>query len=743
MPFHLRRKRQPIGRGLGHLAPSRAALPFIALAVAMAALACSSSSTSDIRQSSASTVSDAVTYGDLPLAFEENRGQSADGVRFISRGNGFTAFMTPDGITLALRLRAPDGSGSLSDESVDYTTMGMRLVGANASPDVGGLRELGGKTNYFVSTEPAGWHLGVPSYSKVRYSEVYPGIDLVFFGNQRSLEYNFVLSPGSDPNLIGLSFQGADSVSLDEDGNLALAIGGGTVLHQAPVTYQVSDGGIREIVDSRYTLRAVAGDEAGAGDYQIGFELGAYDHSRGLVIDPEISYSSYLGGNKLDWSSDIALDSEGYAYIVGYTTSPRTFDVGGLSGELAGDVDIFVAKFSKDGGELVYATYLGGSEDDKGLAIAVDEGGAAFITGLTESEDYPVTVGAFRDRFPKGQTSSFITKLNPSGDALDYSTYVGGRSGNGIAIDSEGNAYITGHATASDFPTTIGSFQPDYVHGFEAFIAKLNAEGSALAYATYLGGEGADYGTAIAVDIDGDAYVTGRTNSDDFPTTAGAYSATNQGGVDVFVARLNQAGSELVYSTLLGGEEDDLGTDIALDSALNAYVTGETGSGDFPSENSLNDDFTDGAVDAFVTSIDPTGGSLVFSINVGAESVDIGNSIAVDRHGDIWVAGETDSSNMETEKPVQDDREGESDAFVVKLEAGGVRLLFSTFLGGSDNDIATGVAVDSSGSAYVTGVSYSTDFPIGDSVQEEPGGVGDAFVTKVSFSPSSRWMSVR
>ena len=503
-------------------------------------------------------------------------------------------------------------------------------------------------------------------------------------------------------------------------------------MHRAPVAYQVSNG-VREIVDSGYALRTVAGEEAGRVEYRVGFDLGAYDHTRRLIIDPEISYSSYLGGSKLDWSSDIAVDSEGQAYIVGYTASPRTFDVGGFSGDLAGDVDVFVAKFSKSGGELVYSTYIGGSEDDNGLAIAVDGVGAAYITGLTESEDYPVTDGAFRDRFPKGQTSSFVTKLSPSGDALDYSTYIGGRSGSGIAIDLEGNAYITGHATASDFPTSLGSFQPAYVHGFEAFVAKLNKEGSGLAYATYLGGEGADFGTAIAVDLDGSVYFTGRTDSEDFPTTDGVFSSSNSGELDVFVARLNEAGSELIYSTLLGGEEDDLSTDIALDSAGNAYVTGETASDDFPSQKALNGDFSDGGVDAFVTGVDPTGGALVFSINVGAESVDVGNSIALDRYDNVWVAGETDSSDMETRDPVQSHREGGSDAFVVKLEAGGERLLFSTFLGGDDNDVATGIAVDESGSAYVTGVSYSTDFPVGDSVQEELEGDGDAFVTKISF----------
>ena len=300
MRFHLRGTRRPIGHGSDRRAASRATLLVFVLAAATAVVGCSASASSDLSRSTLHKVSDATAYGELPLAFEENRGQSAGDVRFLSRGDGFTAFLTPSGVTLALRQPAElDGDDSQSESGVEYATIGMRLVGVADSPAVEGLDELDGKTNYFVSSDPDGWHLGVPTYSKVRYVEAYPGIDLEFYGNRRTLEYNFIVSPGSDPDLIGLSFQGADSVALDEDGNLALGVGGGTVLHRAPVTYQLSNG-VREIVDSRYALRAVAIDEAGGTEYRIGFDLGAYDHTRPLIIDPEISYSSYLGGSKLD-----------------------------------------------------------------------------------------------------------------------------------------------------------------------------------------------------------------------------------------------------------------------------------------------------------------------------------------------------------------------------------------------------------------------------------------------------------
>ena len=630
-----------------------------------------------------------------------------------------------------LKVRDAGELGSETGLDIRYATVGMQFVGANDSPAVTGLDELAGRTNYFTSGDPAGWHLGIPNYSKVRYSEVYPKVDLVLYGNQRRLEYDFVISPGGDPADIQLRFDGVDSLHLDQDGNLILSVGSRVVVHRAPLAYQVAHGG-RQVVSSRYVLHALAGDSAGETEYQVGFEVGPYDRGRDLIVDPEVSYSSYLGGNNDDWSSDIAVDSEGYAYVTGYTSSPRTFRESGYARELAGDIDIFVAKFNRAGSELVYSTYLGGSRDDSGLGIAVDDDGNAYVTGITQSKDFPVTEGAFRRKYPSGQSNAFVTKLSPEGDALVYSTYLGGRVGESIAVDKEGNAYVTGRTVASELPTTEGSFQPDLINHLDAFVTKLNREGSALIYSTHLGGGDADIGTAIAVDVDGNAYVTGYTESSDFPTTPGAVDTGYNGGIDAFVTKLNAAGSDLAYSTFLGGDNADRGMDIAVDVEGNAYVTGETSSSDFPTLDALQAEFNGGSYDAFVTSLDPTG-ALSYSTYLGAEQFDAGNAIAVDQFGNAWVTGETFSQGMKTKDPLQANLGGSSDAFAAKIKAGGGPLLYSTYLGGSAKDAGTGIAVDASGSAYVTGVTYSEDFPIANAAQAELEGDGDAFITKISF----------
>ena len=705
----------------------------LTLGLALMATSCSPPAPSAFEQGSLEKVEQGQAYGHIPLVFEANRGQSNIEVRFLSRGNGFSAFLTPAKVVVALRnVRNAGEIGSETGLDILSATVGMQFVGANESPTMTGLDELAGRTNYFASSDPAGWQLGIPNYSKVRYSEVYPNVDLVLYGNQRCLVYDFVISPGGDPADIRLRFDGVDSPHLDQDGNLVLGVGSGVVVHRAPLAYQMADGD-RQVVASQYALHAVAGDSASETEFQVGFEVGPYDRSRDLIVDPEVSYSSYLGGYRTDWSSDIAVDSEGYAYVTGYTSSPRTFTESGYARELAGDIDIFVAKFNRAGSQLVYSTYLGGSRNDSGLGIAVDDDGNAYITGSTQSKDFPVTEGAFRRKYPTGQSNSFVTKLSPQGDALVYSTYLGGRSGESVAVDKERNAYVTGRTVASELPTTEGSFQPDLMNHLDAFVAKLNREGSALVYSTHLGGSDADIGTAISVDADGNAYVTGYTESSDFPTTAGALETGYNGGIDAFVTKLNAAGSNLAYSTFLGGDNSDRGMDIAVDIEGNAYVTGETSSDNFPTLDSLQHQFGGGGYDAFVTRLGTTG-RLGYSTYLGAEEFDAGNAIAVDQFGNAWVTGETFSPGMKTKDPFQAKLGGSSDAFAAKIKAGGRQLLYYTYLGGSAKDVGTGIAVDASGSAYITGVSHSEDFPIADGAQAELKGDGDAFITKVSFS---------
>ncbi len=449
---------------------------------------------------------------------------------------------------------------------------------ANASPRVEALEELPGKANYFLGNDPTKWRTNVPTYARVHYQDLYPGIDLIYYGNQRQLEYDLVVRPGADPSRIRLGVQGADTLDVDAQGDLVLHTAGGDIRQRKPAAYQEIDG-MRQEISGGYVLK---------GSHTVGFEVGAYDASRPLVIDPVLFYSTYLGGSSDDFGSGIAVDSSGDAYVTGYTLStdfPTT--VGAFQTTHAADGgldDGFVTKLNPTGAALVYSTYLGGSSDDFGFGIAVDSSGDVYVTGYTLSTAFPTTVGAFQ-MTNAGGYDGFVTKLNPTGAALVYSTYLGGSSddfGRGIAVDAAGSAYVTGYTYSTAFPTTVGAFQTTHAADSgrnDAFVTKLNPTGAGLVYSTYLGGNSFDVGLGIAVDALGSAYVTGGTQSTNFPTTTRAFQTTFGGGVvDGFVTKLNPAGSMLDYSTYLGGTGLDTGFGIAVDTLPNpnAYVVAES-----------------------------------------------------------------------------------------------------------------------------------------------------------------------
>ncbi|MGB2635949.1 MAG: SBBP repeat-containing protein [Candidatus Acidiferrum sp.] len=542
----------------------------------------------------------------------------------------------------------------------------MKLVGSDPHATVSGVDELSSKSNFFIGSDPKKWQTNLTNYAKVKYVGVYPGVDLIYYGNQDKLEYDFVVAPGADLRRIQFDLRGTKRIHLDKHGDLVLKMetGEDEIRWLRPVVYQKKNG-TKQLVAAHYAI---------TDGNRVGFEVAEYDASRTLYIDPVI-YSTYLGGTGGDDSYAIAVDSSGNAYVTGETGSTDFPTTSGAFQTVCSDCSTgsaFVTKLNPTGSALVYSTYLGGSgggsgnPGDSGSGIAVDSSGNAYVTGETASSNFPTTPGAFQTVCNGGSgcaqyVDGFVTKLNPTGSALVYSTYLGGNSydvAQGIAVDSSGNAYITGFTQSTDFPTK-NAVQPQYGGDLNAFVTKLNPTGSALVYSTYLGGSGGgsgqDYGYGIAVDSSGNAYVTGSTGSSNFPTTPGAFQTACNGcpTSHAFVTKYNLTGSALVYSTYLGGSTSDGAGGIAVDSSGNAYVTGFTSSTDFPT----------------------TPGAFQTVCNGGSGCAQYG------------------------------------DAFVTEFNPEGSALVYSTYLGGSNYEQNPGIAVDSSGNAYVTGTTGSTDFP--------------------------------
>jgi hypothetical protein len=719
----------------------------------------------DVSSSSETSTSSAINqqraveaYGRLPLSFEANQGQTDSRVKFLTRGRGYSLFLTQEEAVLTLKKQGkrvspgakpvPVALAKRYTEPESEAILRMRLAGANATTQVTGLEELPGKSNYFIGSDPSKWRTGVPNYAKVKYANVYPGVDLVYYGNQRQLEFDLILQPGGDPNVIRLGFGKQAALRVNNSGDLVV----GEVIFHKPLVYQPTSNDKtratdKELIDGKFVL---------TGAHEVRFKIAAYDRSRLLVIDPTLAYSTYLGGSGQDVAGGIAVDASGNAYVTGNTgsvnfpTTPGTLQTtyGGL------DTDAFVSKLNAAGSALLYSTYLGGSANEGGGGIAVDASGNAYVTGGTGSSNFPITPGAFQTTFG-GTFDAFVSKLNAAGSTLLYSTYLGGSDGDGgsgIKIDALGNAYVTGLTDSSNFPITPSAFQTTFGGKSDAFVSKLNAAGSALLYSTYLGGSGDEnsgLGSGrIAVDASGNAYVAGDTNSSNFPTTPGAFQTNlGGGGRDAFVSKLNAAGSALLYSTYLGGSGDESGSGIAVDASGNAYVTGFTQSSNFPTTTGVFQTGLHGPTDAFVSKLNAAGSALVYStyLGGGANSFVEGNGIAVDASGNAYVTGGTFSNFPTTPGAFQTTFGGAEDGFFSKLNAAGSALLYSTYLGGSDADLGGGgIAVDSSGNAYIAGFTASSNFPITPGAfQTTSRGGGDIFVSKFSFALGSADLFLR
>lgn len=638
------------------------------------------------------------TYGKLPLSFEPNQGQTDARVKFVARASGYTLFVAGDEAVFAGR----DGSAER-----------MKLIGANPKLRFEPLDKQLGISNYFIGNDPSKWRTNVPNYGRAALRGVYPGIDLIFYGNERQLEYDWVVAPGADPKLIHVKWEGPSQVSKNASGDLVVSA---SLVQHKPVILQEG-----KRIEGEYAVRG----------REVAFELAEYDTAKPLVIDPVLVYSTYLGGGAIDFGRGIAVDVSGNAYVTGYVSSTNFPTTNPIQGTIGGGTDAFVTKINASGSAVVYSTYLGGFGIDSGYGITVDASGNAYVTGNASSTNFP-TVNPLQTSNGGGDGDGFVTKLNAAGSALVYSTYLGGSGGdqgNGIAVDGVGNAYVTGYTTSPNFLTT--KPMQARLNGLQnAFVTKLNAAGSAAMYSTYLGGNRYDVGSSVAVDSAGDAYVTGTTLSSNFPTVNPLQLGNGLQIGYAFVTKVNAAGSALVYSTYLGGTGGNQGNSIAVDSAGNAYVTGDTMSTNFPTTNAFQASLS-GGQNAFVTKLNAAGSAKVYSTYLGGGAGDSGTGIAVDGSGNAYVTGSTRSTNFPTTYPLQMSNGGGSDAFVTKINAAGSALAYSTYLGGSGDDGGTGIAVDGFGNVYVTGSTSSTNFPTANPIQGAFGGGNDAFVLSI------------
>jgi hypothetical protein len=606
-----------------------------------------------------------VTWAALPLSFEVNRGQAEARFHFLAHGPGYTLSFGRGEVVVGLT--GPSQGRHARDAGFRLT---MQFVGSKSAPAVSGLAELPAKANYFIGNDRKNWITNIPTYAKVRYEELYPGIDLICYGNQQQFEYDFVVRPGADPQAIQMAFPGAERAEVDAGGDLVVHAAHGSIRQRRPRIYQ-EVAGLRREVPGGYVL---------AKDQRVMFEVSNYDSSRPLIIDPVLIYSS----NSLGAAKAIAVDARGNAYITGTSLN-----------------DVFVAKLDRTGSAFVYFMYVGGSGYDEGNGIAVDSTGNAYVTGLTASSNFP-TVNAIQANSGGGPSGfpndAFVAKVDQTGSTLVYSTYLGGAGidvGRAIAVDALGRAYVTGGTFSIDFPVA-NPLQAQLNGPTDAFVAKLDRAGSALVYTTYLGGTGNDEGRGIAVDAAGNAYVTGFTDSTDFPTVN---ALQTHGVLAAFVTKLDRAGSTLVYSTYLGGNDIEEPAAVAVDADGNALVTGGTRSSNFPTVNAVQNEFH-GLVDVYVAKLDRSGSSLVYSTYLGGSSIDYGYGIAADAAGNAYVTGSTSSSDFPTLNSLQS-YGGSTNVLVVKLNRAGA-VVYSTYLS-AGNQLGLGIAVDPAGNVYAAG----------------------------------------
>ena len=596
----------------------------------------------------------------------------------------------------------------------------LNFVGARKVSPIG-LDELVTKSNYFLGNR--GTCTNVRSFCGIIYYDLWKGIDLSYKATPKGAKYEFRVASGANPEDIRISCEGHDRLNIGGD-SLTILKGKGRFVDEGLKVFQE---GLE--IDARFVTKE---------ENTFGFQVSKYDQNKPLVIDP-LLYSTFIGGNHVDYGRSIALDSLGNAYVTGYTHSSDFPTTANAFNRTQGGGDCFVFKLAANGSSLLYSTFVGGSSNDYGKSIAIDSEGNACVTGYTASSDFPTTENAY-NRTHGGYYDCFVFKLSADGSSLLYSTFIGGSgedSGVSIILDSLANVYVTGETVSSDFPTTANAYNRTHGGSFDCFVFKLSANGSILLYSTFVGRSGWDSGWSIVLNNGGNAYVTGKTHSSDFPTTLNAYDKSYNGGGeyngDCFVFKLSTDGSTLLYSTYIGGKDGERGISIALDDEENAYVTGQTFSSDFPTTANAYNGTHGGSYDCFVFKLAADGSSLLFSTYVGGSNHDIGFSITLDNERKIYVTGITSSNDFPTTTNAYSrNHGGKDDCFIFKLSADGSSLLYSTFVGGSSWDYGLSIALDSEGKAYVTGDTASSDFPTTTNAYDESFNDGhDCFVFKI------------
>jgi hypothetical protein len=665
--------------------------------------------------------------------FVENKGQWNEEVLYMCHMGGLNAWITKNGVAYDFykieskeenELNGHYAHKQMREEHKNTRILGhnvfFRFVNRNKSFKTEALDKQTAYYNYFIGKDQSKYATKVGLYKEIMLKNVYDGIDIRYYFDNGAIRYDFIVMPGADPGQIKFKLEGTDKTYVNSKGSLVFITRFGETEMANLTSYQ----GNKEIISSFVKK----------GDFWT-IKTGDYDKTKTLIIDPLV-YSTYIGGDDVDKSVSISISPDGNAYITGFTyLDGYPITIGAYQTTCNGGYETFISKLNSDGTSLLYSTFIGGYDYDYGTSIFVDNSGNAYVTGYTYSTDFPVIGGGFQTTNAGGY-DAFVTKFNSDGTDLLYSTFIGGSEfdyAESIVVDNSGSAYITGYTTGSDdFPVTSGAYQTSIAGGHEVFVSKLNPLGSDLVYSTFVGGSSMDQSSSIAIDADGNAYITGSANSTDFPTTIGAFQPTSAGYPDIFVTKLNAYGTNLIYSTFLGGLNSDEGNSIVVDSAGNAYITGSTYSPDYPVTSNAFQTTNAGEYDIIVTKLNSEGSDLVYSTYIGGSGDEEAASISLDNSNHAYITGNTDSENFPTiSNSFQPDYADSVDAFVTKLSIEGTSLVYSTYLGGTDFDYGYSIFVDSAGNTYVTGTTYSHNYPISNGVyQSDFANDKDAFVTK-------------